>query len=311
MAKTPPARVTGEKIWLDGRLVPWAEANVHVLTHTLHYGLGVFEGIRCYRTADGRSAVFRLSEHVKRLFDSAHINLMPMPYTPAEIESACLETLRANGLAEGYLRPLAFIGEGVMGLNPADNPIRVAVIAWAWGKYLGEEGMELGIRAKVSTFVRHFVNSKMTKGKTCGDYVNSILAKREALLDGYDEAILLDTNGLVSEASGENLFVVHDGELLTPPLHGVLGGLTREAVIALARDKGIPFRESELTRDKLYIADEVFLTGTAAEVTPVREIDHRQIGSGRRGPVTKTLQSAFFDVVAGREPKYAGWLTHV
>ncbi|CAG0971862.1 branched-chain amino acid aminotransferase [Burkholderiales bacterium] len=311
MSKTPPARVTGEKIWLDGSLVPWDEARVHVLTHTLHYGLGVFEGIRCYRTADGRSAVFRLREHVERLLDSAHINLMRVPYSAAELEAACLETLRANHLAEGYLRPIAFIGDGVMGLNPADNPIRVAVIAWPWGKYLGEEGMELGIRAKISTFSRHFVNSKMTKGKTCGDYVNSILAKREALLDGYDEAILLDTNGLVSEASGENLFVVHDGELATPPLSGVLGGLTREAVIALARDAGIAFRESQITRDELYIADEVFLTGTAAEVTPVREIDHRQIGSGKRGPVTKALQSAFFDVVAGRQPKYESWLRYL
>jgi branched-chain amino acid aminotransferase len=236
---------------------------------------------------------------------------MQVPFSQAALETAILETLRANHLVEGYIRPIAFIGDGVMGLNPADNPIRVAIIAYPWGKYLGEEGMELGIRAKVSTFSRHFVNSKMTKGKTCGDYVNSILAKREALLDGYDEAILLDTHGLVSEASGENIFVVHGGELLTPPLYGVLGGLTRDAVVKLARDKGIPFRESEITRDKLYIADEVFLTGTAAEVTPVREIDHRQIGSGRRGPVTKTLQGAFFDVVAGRETKYESWLTYL
>jgi branched-chain amino acid aminotransferase len=311
MAKNAPSRITGEKIWLDGRLVPFADANVHILTHTLHYGLGVFEGIRCYRTADGRSAVFRLSEHVRRLLDSAHINLMEVPFSQEAIEAAILETLRANHLSEGYIRPLAFIGDGVMGLNPADNPIRLAVIAYPWGKYLGEEGMELGIRAKISSFSRHFVNSKMTKGKTCGDYVNSILAKREALLDGYDEAILLDTNGLVSEASGENVFVVHEGELLTPPLYGVLGGLTRDAVVRLARDKGIAFRESEITRDKLYIADEVFLTGTAAEVTPVREVDHRRIGSGKRGPVTKTLQSAFFDVVAGREPKYENWLTYL
>lgn len=309
MAK--PTRVTGEKIWLDGRLVPFADANVHVLTHTLHYGLGVFEGIRCYRTADGRSAVFRLTEHVRRLLDSAHINLMQVPFSQEALESAIVETLRANHLAEGYIRPIAFIGDGVMGLNPADNPIRVAIIAYPWGKYLGEEGMELGIRARISSFTRHFVNSKMTKGKTCGDYVNSILAKREALLDGYDEAILLDTNGLVSEASGENLFAVRGGELMTPPLYGVLGGLTRDAVVRLARDKGIPLREAEITRDELYIADEVFLTGTAAEVTPVREIDHRRIGSGRRGPVTRTLQGAFFDVVAGRERKYESWLTYL
>lgn len=309
MAK--PTRVTGEKIWLDGRLVPFADANVHVLTHTLHYGLGVFEGIRCYRTADGRSAVFRLTEHVRRLLDSAHINLMQVPFSQEALESAIVETLRANHLTEGYIRPIVFIGDGVMGLNPADNPIRVAIIAYPWGKYLGEEGMELGIRARISSFTRHFVNSKMTKGKTCGDYVNSILAKREALLDGYDEAILLDTNGLVSEASGENLFAVRGGELMTPPLYGVLGGLTRDAVVRLARDKGIPLREAEITRDELYIADEVFLTGTAAEVTPVREIDHRRIGSGRRGPVTRTLQGAFFDVVAGRERKYESWLTYL
>jgi len=287
-----PSRVTGEKIWLDGEFVPFADAKVHVLTHTLHYGLGVFEGIRCYRTADGRSAVFRLAEHVRRLLDSAHINLMQLPFSQETLEAAILETLRANHLVEGYIRPIAFIGDGVMGLNPADNPIRVAIIAYPWGKYLGDEGMELGIRAKISSFSRHFVNSKMTKGKTCGDYVNSILAKREALLDGYDEAILLDPNGLVSEASGENIFLVHGGELLTPPLYGVLGGLTRDAVVHLARDKGIPFRESEITRDKLYIADEVFLTGTAAEMVGVMTIDGRKIGQGV-GPVTKDLAARF------------------
>ena len=303
--------ITGEKIWLDGTLVPWAEARVHILTHTLHYGLGVFEGIRCYRTDDGRSAVFRLEEHVRRLFESAHINLLQVPFRREQVSEAILETLRANRLAEGYIRPLVFVGDGVMGLNPADNPIRVAVIVWPWGKYLGEEGMERGIRAKVSTFSRHHVNAKMTKGKTCGDYVNSILAKREALLDGYDEAILLDTQGLVSEASGENVFVVRDGVLRTPPLQTVLEGITRASVMELARDKGIPVVESSITRDELYVADEVFLTGTAAEVTPIREIDHRTIGSGRRGPVAKALQDAFFDVVAGREPKYQGWLTHV
>ena len=296
---------------MDGRLVPWREATVHVLTHTLHYGLGVFEGIRCYRTDDGRSAVFRLQDHVRRLFESAHINLMKVPFGEDEICEAVAATLRANGLAEGYIRPLVYVGDGVMGLNPADNPIRVAVIAWAWGKYLGEEGMERGIRARVSSFARHHVNAKMTKGKTCGDYVNSILAKREALLDGYDEAILLDSQGLVAEASGENVFAVRHGELLTPPLPTVLEGITRASVIELARDKGIGVREVGLARDELYLADEVFLTGTAAEVTPVREIDHRTIGSGRRGPVTKALQEAFFAVVQGRERKYERWLSFV
>ena len=303
--------VSGKRIWLDGRFVDWSEARVHVLTHTLHYGLGVFEGIRCYRTADGRSAVFRLGDHLRRLYDSAHINLMKVPFTREVVEEACLETLRQNELPEGYLRPLVFIGDGEMGLNPGGNAIRVAVIAWAWGRYLGEEGVQRGIRAKVSTFSRHHVNAKMTKGKTCGDYVNSILAKREALLDGYDEAILLDTQGLVSEASGENLFVVRDGVLATPSLYSVLGGVTRDSVLEIARDKGIEVEERAITRDELYVADEVFLTGTAAEVTPIREIDRRQIGAGARGPVTALLQSAYFDVVTGRERKYERWLTHL
>jgi len=303
--------VSGKRIWLDGRFVDWSEARVHVLTHTLHYGLGVFEGIRCYRTVDGRSAIFRLGDHLRRLYDSAHINLMQVPYPREVIEEACLEALRQNDLPEGYLRPLVFIGDGEMGLNPGGNAIRVAVIAWSWGRYLGEEGVERGIRAKVSTFCRHHVNAKMTKGKTCGDYVNSILAKREALLDGYDEAILLDTQGLVSEASGENLFVVRDRVLATPSLYGVLGGVTRDTVIELARDKGIPIEERAITRDELYVADEVFLTGTAAEVTPIREIDRRRVGSGSRGPLTALLQAAFFDVVTGRDRKYDRWLTHL
>jgi branched-chain amino acid aminotransferase len=311
MTAKSTTQVQGEKIWMDGRLVPWDDATVHVLTHTLHYGLGVFEGIRCYRSADGRSAIFRLTEHVRRLFESAHINLMRVPFEPERIEAAICETLRANQLAEGYIRPLVFIGHGAMGLNPGDNPVRVAIAVWPWGKYLGDDGMERGIRAKVSTFARHHVNAKMTKGKTCGDYVNSILAKREALLDGYDEAILLDTQGLVAEASGENLFTVRDGVLRTPPLPGVLGGITRDAVIELARDKGIRVVEAAITRDELYIADEVFLTGTAAEATPIREVDRRQIGAGSRGPITKALQSAFFDVVTGRDRKRERWLTYL
>jgi branched-chain amino acid aminotransferase len=303
--------VRGETIWLDGHFVDWDEARVHVLTHTLHYGLGVFEGIRCYRTADGRSAVFRLAEHLRRLYESARIHLLEIPFPLQSVHEAILECLRRNRLEEGYIRPLVFIGDGVMGLHPADNPIRVAVVVWPWGKYLGDEGMELGIRAKVSTFSRHHVNAKMTKSKSCGDYVNSILAKREALLDGYDEAIMLDTQGLVSEASGENLFVVRDGVLRTPPLATILDGITRSTVMDLARDKGIAVLEGPVTRDELYVADEVFLTGTAAEVTPIREIDHRTIGTGRRGPITGTLQGAFFDVVAGRERKYERWLTYV
>ncbi len=311
MGDSASGGVSGEKIWLDGDLVDWADATVHVLTHTLHYGLGVFEGIRCYRTDDGRSAVFRLPEHLRRLFESAHINLLEVPFSPETLHEAVRATLRANGLAEGYIRPLVFIGDGAMGLNPGDNRIRVAVIAWPWGKYLGEEGMKRGIRAKVSTFSRHYINSKMTNGKTCGDYVNSILAKREALLDGYDEAIMLDTQGLVAEASGENLFLVKDGVLYTPPLSTVLNGITRATVIELARDKGLQVIETPITRDELYIAEELFLTGTAAEVTPIREVDHRQVGPGQRGPIVELLQGAFFDVVSGREPKYESWLTYL
>ncbi len=305
------AGVQGEAIWLDGRFVPWADARVHILTHTLHYGLGVFEGIRCYRTVDDRSAIFRLGDHIRRLFDSAHINLLEIPFSRDEIQEACRECLRRNGLDQGYIRPLVFLGDGEMGLNPGNNPVRVSVIAWPWGKYLGEEGIERGIRAKISTFARHHVNAKMTMGKTCGDYVNSILAKREALLDGYDEAIMLDVDGLVSEATGENIFVVRDGVLRTPPLHTVLDGLTRSTVIELARDKGIRIEERSITRDELYVADELFLTGTAAEVTPIREVDRRTIGAGTRGPITKLLQTAFFDVVSGRESKYERWLDFI
>ena len=303
--------ITGEKIWLDGQFVDWSDAKVHILTHTLHYGLGVFEGIRCYQGADGRSAVFRLGDHIRRFFDSARINLMEMPFGRKEVEEASLETLRRNHLEEGYIRPIAFIGEGAMGLNPGSNPIRVAVIAWPWGKYLGEAGMENGIRAKISTFSRHHVNAKMTKGKTCGDYVNSILAKREALLDGYDEAIMLDVQGLVSEASGQNIFIVRDGVIQTPPLYSVLDGITRATVCELARRRDIRVEERSITRDDLYVADEIFLTGTAAEVTPIREVDHRAIGNGSRGPLTKLLQEAYFDVVAGRDPGFEHHLAYL
>jgi len=303
--------VTGEKIWLDGRFIDWDQAQVHILTHSLHYGLGVFEGIRCYRTDDDRSAVFRLPEHVRRLYDSAQINMLDIPYPPEVIREVILESLGQNHLAEGYIRPLVFIGDGAMGLNPGDNAIRVAVISWAWGKYLGEEGIARGIRVKVSTFARHHVNAKMTNGKTCGDYVNSIMAKREALMDGFDEAIMLDTQGFVSECTGENIFVVRDGAIRTPPLATVLDGITRATLIRLARDRGIEVVEATMTRDELYIADEIFLTGTAAEVTPIREVDHRQIGSGKRGPIAEQLQTAFFDVVSGRDDRYKGWLTYL
>ena len=300
-----------ERIWFNGALIPWDAAQVHILTHTLHYGLGVFEGIRCYRGDDGSSAVFRLREHVERLFHSAKIVEIAMPYTREGIESAIADTLRANGMKEGYIRPLVYLGAGAMGLLPKDNPPQVAIIVWPWGAYLGEEGLERGIRAKVSSYTRHHPNVSMTKSKTCGDYVNSILAKREVTRLGYDEAIMLDTNGLVSECSGENLFIVRRGVLKTPPLVSVLEGITRDSVIKIARDKGIEVIETQLTRDEVYCADEVFLTGTAAELTPVREIDDREIGSGSRGPVTKTIQTTFFDAVKGRDRKYESWLTRI
>lgn len=298
-----------EKIWFDGKLIDWDAAQVHVLTHTLHYGLGVFEGIRCYRTADGNSAVFRLKEHVERLFNSAHIVQMKLPFSREEVSSAILETLRANELREGYIRPLAFIGEGAMGLYATDNPIHLSIVVWPWGAYLGEEGLETGIRAKISSFTRHHVNAAMTKAKICGYYVNSIMAKREAMADGYDEAIMLDAEGFIAEASGENLFVVRDEALLTPPLTSILGGITRDTIMRVARDKGIPLGERRFTRDELYTADEAFLTGTAAEVTPIREVDRRRIGDGKRGPVTSVLQEAYFDIVKGKETKHAEWLT--
>ena len=303
--------VTGKEIWLDGEFVPWDEANIHVLTHSLHYGLGVFEGIRCYRLEGGGSAVFRLPEHVRRLYESAHINLLEIPFDRSVVQEAIVESLRRNDLEEGYIRPLVFIGDGAMGLNPGDNPIRVAVISWPWGKYLGEEGMAQGIRAKVSTFARHHVNAKMTNGKTCGDYVNSILAKREALLDGYDEAIMLDTQGLVSECTGENIFVVRNGLIRTPPLATILDGITRDTLLQLARDHGYSVVEAAVTRDDLYVADEIFLTGTAAEVTPIREVDHRVIGQGKRGPVAEALQAGYFNAVTGQDERYARWLTRV
>ncbi len=300
-----------ERVWHNGKLIAWDDANVHILTHTLHYGLGVFEGIRCYRSDDGRSNVFRLKEHVERLHLSAKIVEIDMTYSRDQIEAAILDTLRANRMAEGYIRPIVYLGAGAMGLLPKDNPTQIAIIVWPWGAYLGEEGLERGIRAKVSSYTRHHPNVSMTKSKTCGDYVNSILAKREVTRQGYDEAILLDVNGLVAECSGENVFIVRRGVLKTPPLVSVLEGITRDSVIRIARDKGIEVVEQSLTRDEVYCADEVFLTGTAAELTPVREVDDRQIGAGSRGPITKTIQSTFFDAVHGRDRKYESWLTSV
>ena len=300
-----------DKIWMDGKLIPWGEANVHILTHTLHYGLGAFEGIRCYKTHDGKSAIFRLREHIDRLFDSAHIGDLQIPYSKKEIAEACKETLRANQLKEGYIRPLIFVGEGVMGVHPGKNPIRVAIITWPWGAYLGEGALEKGIRAKVSSYNRHHVNVMMTKAKISGNYVNSVLAKREVVRMGYDEAIMLDTEGYVSEASGENIFMVKHGVLKTTPLTSVLPGITRDCVITIAKTKRIPLVEERFTRDELYVAHEAFFTGTAAEVTPIREVDDRKIGEGKPGPITRDIQASYFDIVKGRNPDTREWLDYL
>jgi branched-chain amino acid aminotransferase len=297
-------------IWLDGAFVPWGEANVHVLTHTLHYGLGVFEGIRCYRSDDGRSAVFRLREHNRRLYESAHILGLTIPYDVKELDAACVETVRRNGLEECYIRPLVFLGDGEMGLA-ADNPVRVAIAAWRWGAYLGDDGQSKGIRAKTSSFHRFHSNTLMSKAKTVGNYVNSILASHEARTGGYQEALMLDTQGFVAEGSGENIFIVRDGVVRTPGGHSILPGITRESVIQLLRDQGVDVREERMTRDEIYIADEAFLTGTAVEITPVRELDDRKIGKGTPGPITAGLQKAFFDVVRGRNDRHRNWLTFV
>jgi branched-chain amino acid aminotransferase len=299
-----------EKIWLDGKLVNWDDAKVHVLTHALHYGVGVFEGIRAYKTADGRSAVFRLREHMQRLYDSAHIVLMEIPYPIERLHEACLETLRANKQAEGYIRPLAFFGYGSMGVG-ALNPVQVTIASWPWGAYLSDEGLKKGIRAKVSSFTRLHVNVNMVRAKVSGQYVNSFLANREATLAGYEEAILLDTEGYVAEGSGENIYIVKDGTLITPPLSSpVLAGITRDSVLRIARDQGIPVLEQKFTRDTMYLADELFMTGTAAEVTPVREVDNRRIGRGEPGPVTKKIQDTYFRAVHGEEQRYKEWLTY-
>ena len=301
-----------EKIWLDGQLVDWDDANVHVLTHTLHYGLGAFEGIRCYQRADGRSQVFRLREHIRRLIDSARMVMITIPYTEDELMEACKATLRANRQASAYLRPLAFIGDGAMGLNAIDNTIRVAVITWEWGTYLGDAALDAGIRAKVSSFNRNHPNSLLAKGKIVGHYVNSILAKREAVMAGYDEAIMLDHQGMVSEASGENIFIVKDGVVKTPPFSSsILGGITRDSLIQIMGKLGIPVVYGAFARDEMYLADEIFCCGTTPEVTPVREVDNRVIGSGRRGELTRLVQSTYFDIVRGSNNDFEAWLDWV
>jgi len=297
-------------IWMDGKLVDWDDAKIHVLTHAFHYGTGVFEGIRAYEGEDGRPAVFRLRDHIQRLFDSAQILGVKVPHSFDEICAACKQTLSANGLKAGYIRPVVYIGDGVMGVYPADNPIRMIIATWKWGTYLGEDALKKGIRVKVSSFNRPQPNSAMTRAKITGGYVTGVLAKKEAKGLGYDEALLLDVDGYVAEGSGENVFIYRKGKLKTTPLTSILPGITRETVMTLARDMGVAVEEQRFTRDEAYIADEVFFCGTAAEVTPIREIDGRSIGKGSTGPVTQKIQAAFFDAVKGRAPKYRDWLDH-
>ena len=299
-----------EKIWMDGKFVNWKDARVHVLTHTLHYGVGAFEGIRCYKAGEG-SAIFRLDDHVERLFASAHIMSIEIPYTKDEIKEAIKETVRINRLDACYIRPIVYVGYGSMGLYVEDNPINVAIAAWTWGSYLGDEGLKKGIRVKISSFTRHHVNISMTRAKVPGYYVNSILAKKEVKAAGYDEAVLLDPDGYIAEGSGENIFMVRKGIMKTTPLTSILAGITRESIIHLAREMGMTVVEERFTRDDLYIADEAFLTGTAAELTPIREVDNRVIGTGKPGPVTQKLQDAFFNIVQGREKRYKDWLTYL
>ena len=297
-------------IWMDGELVPWREAQVHVLTHTLHYGMGVFEGVRAYETGD-KPAVFRLQDHTRRLFDSAKIMGMEIPYDEDTVNQAQLDVLRANKLKSAYLRPMAFYGSEGMGLRADGLSVHLSIAAWEWGAYLGAENLERGIRIKTSSFTRHHVNISMCKAKANGQYINSMLALREALADGYDEALLLDTEGFVAEGSGENFFIVRKGVIYTPDLTSSLEGITRSTIMALAADLGLEVRERRITRDEVYICDEAFFSGTAAEVTPIRELDNRPIGNGSRGPVTEKLQSLYFDTVAGRNNKHADWLTNV
>ena len=299
------------KIWMDGKMVEWRDAKIHVLTHTLHYGCGAFEGVRAYKTDKG-TAIFRLREHTERLFNSAKILRMPMPFKLDELMQAQIDVIKANNLESGYLRPLIWLGSEKMGVSPKGAKVHAMVAAWPWGAYLGEDGMNRGIRVKTSSFTRHHVNITMTQAKSVSNYTNSILANLEATEDCYDEALLLDTAGFVSEGSGENVFVIKEGVVYTPDLSaGALNGITRKTVTAICKDLGLELKEKRITRDEIYIADEAFFTGTAAEVTPIRELDRVQIGEGTRGPITEKIQSAYFDIVYGRNAKYADWLTLV
>jgi branched-chain amino acid aminotransferase len=297
-------------IWFDGKMVDWRDAKIHVLTHTLHYGMGVFEGVRAY-DAVGGTAIFRLAEHTRRFFNSAKIFQMALPFDEATLAQAQKDVVRENKLASCYIRPIAWIGSAKLGVSARGNTVHVAIAAWPWGAYLGEDGLSRGIRVKVSSYTRHHVNVSMVRAKASGYYVNSILANAEVTAHGYDEALLLDTEGYVSEGAGENMFIVRNGVIYTPDVASCLDGITRDAVITIARDLGIEVREKRMTRDEVYCADEAFFTGTAAEITPIREVDDRTIGSGRRGPITEQLQNVFFDTVGGRAQRYASWLTPV
>ncbi len=297
-------------IWFDGKMVPWREAQVHVLTHTLHYGMGVFEGVRAYKAEQG-TAIFRLEDHTNRLFESAHILAMPIAFDKATINAAQKAAVKENNLDSAYLRPMCFYGSEGMGLRADNLKVHTIVAAWEWGAYLGEDNMKNGLRIKTSSFTRHHVNITMCKAKANGNYMNSMMALQEAMRDGYDEALLLDVDGFVAEGSGENIFLVKDNIIYTPELTSALDGITRKTLIQIATDEGFEVREKRITRDEVYIADEAFFTGSAAEVTPIRELDGRAIGSGTRGPVTEKLQSLYFDVVHGRIEKYNHWLTVV
>ena len=297
-------------IWFDGAMVPWREAKVHVLTHSLHYGLGVFEGVRAYETDRG-TAIFRLADHTERFFRSAHILGMKMPYDNDTLNAAQVAVVQENGLASAYLRPLAFYGSEGMGIRADMLKTHIAIATWEWGTYLGEDGLKNGIRVRTSSFTRHHVNITMCRAKACGNYINSILALQEALSGGADEALMLDTEGYVTEGTGENIFVVRNGVVYTPDLSSALEGITRDTVIRLIDEAGLDLVEKRITRDEVYVADEAFFTGTAAEVTPIRELDGRSIGNGGRGPVTEQLQASYFDCVHGRDPKHDDWLTFV
>ncbi len=301
-----------KKIWIEGEYIDWDAARMHMLTHTFHYGLGAFEGIRAYKRADGKTTIFRLREHIDRLFDTCKLIMFEPRFNREQVMEACGGILKANDLEEGYLRPVVYMADGTMGVYAPDNPIHTSVIAWKWGAYLGQAGLDQGVRAKLSSWCRHHIHVSLAKGKITGQYTNSVLAKREARLSGFDEAILMDVNGYVSEGSGENIFIVKNGVLYTPPLSAsILQGVTRDTVMTLARESNLVVKEEMITRDQLYLADEVFFTGTAAEVTPIREVDHRKIGPGAVGPVVKLMQKRYFEVVRGADNSHPEWFTRI